>query len=51
LGGGDGAIPKGVLALLEHGLMIPAMLVPMVFRLDLYTGRSRHSGHPRQGEH
>jgi hypothetical protein len=32
------------LALLEHGLMMPAMLVPMLFRLDLYTGRSGHSG-------
>jgi hypothetical protein len=33
-------VPKGDLVLLEHGLMMPAMLVPMVFRLDLYTGRS-----------
>jgi hypothetical protein len=33
-------VPKSDLALLEHGLMMPAMLVPMVFRLDLYTGRS-----------
>jgi hypothetical protein len=43
-------VPKGDLALLEHGLMMPAMLVPMVFRLDLYTGRSGHTGHHRQGE-
>ena len=28
------------LALLEHGLMMPTMLVPMLFRLELYTGRS-----------
>jgi hypothetical protein len=28
--------------------MMPAMLVPMVFRLDLYTGRSGHPG--RQAE-
>jgi hypothetical protein len=33
-------VPKGDLALLEHGLMMPAMLVPMLVRLDLYTGRS-----------
>ena len=40
-----GIVPKGDLALLEHGLMMPAMLVPMFFRLDLYSGRSRHTGH------
>jgi hypothetical protein len=39
-------VPKGELALLEHGLMMPAMLVPMVFRLDVYTGHAGHS----QGE-
>jgi hypothetical protein len=33
-------VPKGDLTLLEHGLMMPAMLVPMFFRLDFYTGRS-----------
>jgi len=37
-------VPKGNLALLEHGLMMPAMLVPMFFRLDLYTGRAGHTG-------
>jgi hypothetical protein len=37
-------VPKGDLALLEHGLMMPAMLVPMFFRLDLYTGRAGHTG-------
>jgi hypothetical protein len=36
-------LPRGDLALWEHGLMMPAMLVPMFFRLDLYT--SRHSHH------
>jgi uncharacterized membrane protein YozB (DUF420 family) len=40
-------VPGGDLALLEHGLMMPAMLVPMLFRLDLYTGRS--GGHHGQG--
>jgi hypothetical protein len=34
-------LPMGDLALWEHGLMMPAMLVPMFLRLDLYT--SRHS--------
>jgi hypothetical protein len=43
-------VPKGDLALLEHGLMMPAMLVPMVFRLDLYTGRAGHAGHHKTGE-
>jgi hypothetical protein len=38
-------VPKGDLALLEHGLMMPAMLVPMVFRLDFYTGRVGRSHH------
>jgi hypothetical protein len=43
-------VPKGALALLEHGLMMPAMLVPMVFRLDFYTGRAGHSRHRRKAE-
>jgi hypothetical protein len=34
-----GALPMDSLALLAHGLMMPAMLVPMLARLDLYTGR------------
>ena len=36
-------LPRGELALLEHGLMMPAMLVPMLFRLDLYAGG--HAAH------
>ena len=36
-------LPRGDLALWEHGLMMPAMLVPMFFRLGLYT--SKHSHH------
>src|SRR6266511_1062945 len=40
-------LPTGDLALWEHGLMMPAMLVPMFLRLDLYT--SRHSHHQRPG--
>jgi hypothetical protein len=42
-------VPEGELALVEHGLMMPAMLVPMVFRLDLCTGRSGHTGHHGDG--
>jgi hypothetical protein len=36
------------LALLEHGLMMPAMAVPMLFRLDFYTGR--HTDHHKRDE-
>jgi hypothetical protein len=46
--GWAGALPMDSLALLEHGLMMPAMLVPMFARLDLYTGRSGHTHPPRQ---
>ncbi|MGH3083223.1 MAG: hypothetical protein ACRDNP_04050 [Gaiellaceae bacterium] len=35
-------LPMGDLALWEHGLMMPAMLVPMFLRLDLYTSRRSH---------
>ena len=35
-----GILPLGNLALLEHGLMMPVMLIPMLVRLDLYTGRA-----------
>jgi hypothetical protein len=35
-------LPKGDLVLLEHGLMMPVMLIPMFFRLDVYTGRTGH---------
>ena len=43
-------VPKGELALSEHGLMMPAMLVPMIFRLDFYTGRAGHARHHRKAE-
>jgi hypothetical protein len=36
-------LPRDDLALLEHGLMMPAMLVPMLLRLGLYTGRGGHA--------
>ena len=32
-------VPMGDLALLEHGLMMPAMLIPMAMRPSLYVGR------------
>jgi hypothetical protein len=34
-----GALPMSSLALAEHALMMPAMLIPMLLDLDLYTGR------------
>jgi hypothetical protein len=40
-----GALPKDDLALLEHGLMMPAMLIPMLLRLDLYSGHTMHARH------
>jgi hypothetical protein len=39
-----GLVAMSDLALLEHALMMPAMLVPMFLRLDLYTGRAAHLG-------
>jgi hypothetical protein len=30
----------------QHTLMMPAMLVPMLLRLDLYTGRGGRAEHP-----
>jgi hypothetical protein len=33
-----GTLPRQDLALLEHGLMMPVMLVPMLFRLGVYAG-------------
>ena len=42
-------VPMGDLALLEHGLMMPAMLVPMFFRLDLYTSRQSVHQSPARG--
>lgn len=32
--------PKGDLALLEHGLMMPVMLVPMLFHPGFYAGHA-----------
>ena len=41
--GALGVLPMGDLALLEHGLMMPAMLVPMVLRPGLYSGELHHA--------
>jgi hypothetical protein len=41
--GWAGAVATANLALLEHALMMPAMLIPMFLRLDLYTGRGGHA--------
>jgi len=38
-----GLVSMSTLPLLAHGLMMPAMLVPMLLRLDLYTGRAAHA--------
>lgn len=40
-----GMIPAQNLFPLQHALMMPAMLIPMFFRLDLYTGRAGHGAH------
>ncbi len=40
-----GIIPEGSLVRLQHMLMMPAMLLPMLYRLDLYTGRAGHHAH------
>jgi len=44
-----GLVPMGELALLEHALMMPCMLVPMLLRADQYTGRSGKMAHMRHG--
>ena len=48
--GGLAIVPKSDLALLEHGLMMPAMLIPMFFRLNVYTGGAGHAGRQKAGE-
>ena len=40
LAGWVGIAAMKTLPWLAHGLMMPAMLVPMLLRLDLYTGRA-----------
>jgi hypothetical protein len=38
-----GVVPMDDLALLEHGLMMPVMLVPMALRPGLYAGHVHHA--------
>jgi len=38
-----GVVPMGDLALLEHGLMMSVMLVPMLLRPGLYSSHMHHS--------
>ena len=38
-----GVVPIGDLALLEHGLMMPVMLAPMLIHVGLYTGHMGRS--------
>jgi hypothetical protein len=40
-------LPKTNLALWEHGLMMPVMLIPMLLRLNVYTGQAGHTTHTR----
>lgn len=44
-----GLVPMAGLALLEHALMMPFMLVPMLLRADQYTGRSGPMARMRHG--
>jgi hypothetical protein len=41
--GAVGVVPMGDLALLEHALMMPVMLIPMAFRPGLYAGHAQHA--------
>ena len=41
--GGLRAVPMGDLALLEHALMMPVMLVPMLLRPGIYSGHMHHA--------
>jgi hypothetical protein len=40
-----GLIARERVVPVQHALMLPAMLVPMLYRLDLYTGRAGHRAH------
>jgi hypothetical protein len=42
-------LPRATVLLWYHGLMMPAMIIPMLFRLDLYTmGHAGHQPHAEQ---
>ena len=40
LAGWSGIVAMGTLPWLAHGLMMPALLIPMLLRLELYTGHA-----------
>jgi len=40
MAGLTGVIPQSDMALAVHGMMMPAMLIPMLVHLDLYTGKA-----------
>ena len=44
-----GLVAMDQLAVLEHGLMMPFMLVPMLFRADHYLGRAGEMAHAQHG--
>jgi hypothetical protein len=40
-----GVFPRSAVVLWQHGLMMPAMLIPMLYRRNLYTaGHQAHAG-------
>ncbi len=41
--GAVGVVALDQLALLEHGVMMPVMLVPMLLRPGLHSGRLHHA--------
>jgi hypothetical protein len=41
-----GIVPMSAFPWLAHGLMMPAMVIPMLLRLDLYTGRAAQGQAP-----
>ena len=47
-GGWLAILPDGDLVLVEHAAMMPAMLIPMFLRLDLYAS-GRHTAHSSGG--
>ena len=42
---GLGLLPRSDVVSWVHTLMVPAMLVPMLYRLDLYSGGTHHRVH------
>jgi hypothetical protein len=42
-----GMIARDRIVPVQHALMVPAMIVPMLYRFDLYTGGSGHHAHAR----